>query len=65
MKYVFAFLAVLFYLVAFGGCMMAKSSIHEIQAGISVIVGTLFFVAAGIIDAVQALVRELRRHPPQ
>ena len=52
MKYVFAVLAALFYLFALGSCTVAKSSIHEIQGYLIAILGTLFFVGAGIIEAV-------------
>lgn len=58
MSYFFGFLAVVFYLAAFGGCVMAKTSIHEIQGLISIIVGTLFLVGAGIIDAIHSAAKK-------
>lgn len=51
MKVIFAILAALFYLGGFGGCTLAKTSIGEIAGLLCIVVGTLFFVGAGIIDA--------------
>lgn len=59
MKYIFAILAALFYLAGFGGCALAKTAIGEIQGMLLTIIGTLFFVGAGIIEAIT------RRSPPQ
>lgn len=62
MKYIFGTLAAICYVMAFFGCMAAKTSIHEIQGGIVVIVGTLFAIGAGIIDSIDSLSTKLRIH---
>ena len=66
MRYVCSILAALFYLAGFGGCMMAKSAIGEIQGTLMIVIGTLFFIGSGIIEGLDNLIKELRKpHPPQ
>lgn len=64
MKTIFAILAVVFYLSAFFGCMAAKTSIHEVQGWISVLVATLFAVGAALIEAIDLLRKDLNRITP-
>jgi len=55
MKIFFGFMAVLLYAGGFFGCTMAKTSIHEIQAGIVFIIATLFAVGAAILEGLHDL----------
>jgi uncharacterized paraquat-inducible protein A len=65
MSYFFCFVGVCCYAVAFAGWSIATTSIHEIQAGIVAIVGTLFIVTAGIIDALTAVRRAVVKSAQQ
>jgi ABC-type methionine transport system permease subunit len=61
-RYIYGILAVAFYLIGFGGCALAKTSIGEISSMIMVVIGTLFFIAAGIVEALNEIRNEVRKH---
>lgn len=64
MKYICSILAAVFYLGAFGGCLVAKTSVGEIGATLLMIAGTLFFAVAVVVERLDDILKELRRTRP-
>lgn len=61
MRILFGVIASLLFVSGFLGCAAAKSSIHEIYWGIVFVIGTLFFVGAGIMTSIEGLREDLRK----
>lgn len=61
MKYVLFVLSAVFALIGMAGCAAAKSSVHDATAGVYMVVAAVFFGAAGVVDAIEAAVKSIKR----
>lgn len=53
--------AIVLYLLSFGSCALAKSSVHEIGSLVTALIATVMLVGAAIIEAITRLETRLAK----